>query len=405
MGVHSMKKRIISVLILSALLLSGCGGDKQSAELLSEAAETTTVIESKSAAETDLLSVTEAAETTDSETELSAEADETSETAQTLESEEKSAIRTVYAGKAWWGAALDGGIICAVSECLNFVNADTGEFIVSISIPDDLGWIDRIAKGSGDVLAKVICDDYDYSTTPSTYYANVIIVKDNYTYKTIRKCEPADVSFEACGHNIAEWDLDIVDTDSGEVIVAGYGEADDEYGFHTQWNEYCLSIDENRFVYRIVGYECLPGFGIYDFSTGTATTVPESINLVPIGCHGGKIYSVRTAWDGYGTELYITDIETLETEFFMDYPYERKINEMVEYSMPESGEFIIAGTTYHSNESGVYHSAAYKINPDTAEVETAYEIPEEYLQISNGFMADDDTYVCIGKELVLIDVK
>ena len=391
-------KKIIAVLAFCAVMLTGCTEERQAEETLIN-----------SITESNIVTTTETAEEKSEETTIVTEpATEKETTAVTEQEQEKEQFRVVYTGNSWRMFALDDEIFCVPSECLNFINADTGEIIVSISTPDDFNTIDKVVNGSGDVIAKAIYSEYDYSTAPPTYHADVLIIKDDYTCEAIYDGKPADASFKACGHNIAEWGLDIVDTDSGEVIVPGYTQEGDEYGFYTQWNVYNFDIDENRFVYRIGGYESIPGFGIYDFSTGTATTVPESRDLLPIGCHNGKIYSVKGAWDGWGKELYVTDIETLETEFFMDFPYELSINQMLEYSMPESGEFIVANKAYYSDDNGVYSAALYRINPDTAEVEAVIEIPDEYKCYNQGYLIDEGTFaVSYNKEdaTILVDLK
>ena len=392
-------KKIIALLSLCAVMLTGCAEEKETEEIIKDYI-TESSIETTAATTAD----EEKSEETTIVTEPAAEKETTNLTEQ---EQEKEQFRMVYTGDSWHHYGIENGIICALSGSLHFVNDDTGEIIVSISTPDDFNTIDKVVKGSGDVLAKAICGEFDYSTTPPTYYADVLIVKDDYTCETIYDGKPADASFEACGHNIAEWGLDIVDTDSGEIIVPGYTQEGDEYGFYTKRNWYDFDIDENRFVYRIGGYESIPGFGIYDFSTGTATTVPESRDLLPIGCHNGKIYSIKGAWDGWGKELYVTDLETLESEFFMDFPYELSINQMLEYSMPESGEFIVANKAYYSDDNGVYSAALYRINPDTAEVEAVIEIPDEYECYNPGKVVDENTFAVIcNKEdaTILIDL-
>ncbi|MBQ8175963.1 MAG: hypothetical protein IJ035_02885 [Oscillospiraceae bacterium] len=392
-------KKIIALLPLCAVMLTGCAEEKETEEIIKDYI-TESSIETTAATTAD----EEKSEETTIVTELATEKETTVVTEQ---EQEKEQFRMVYTGDSWHHYGIENGIICALSGSLHFVNDDTGEIIVSISTPDDFNTIDKVVKGSGDVLAKAICGEFDYSTTPPTYYADVLIIKDDYTCEAIHDGKPADASFEACGHNIAEWGLDIIDTDSGEVIVPGYTQEGDEYGFYTKRNWYDFDIDENRFVYRIGGYESIPGFGIYDFSTGTATTVPESRDLLPIGCHNGKIYSVKGAWDGWGKELYVTDLETLESEFFMDFPYELSINQMLEYSMPESGEFIVANKAYYSDDNGVYSAALYRINPDTAEIEAVIEIPDEYKCYNPGKVVDENTFAVIcNKEdaTILIDL-
>lgn len=390
-------KKLIATALLCTVALTGCREERQAEETLIDSVTESSIVTTAEAAE-------EKAEETTVVTEPAAEKEATD-----LTEQEKEQFRVVDTGNSWRMFALDDKIFCVPAEHLNFINADTGEIESSISTPDDfIHPIGKVVKGDGDVLAKAICSEYDYSTTPPTYHADVLIVNDDYTYETIYDCTPADISFEACGHNIAEWGLDIVDTDSGEVIVPGSTKEGDEYGFYTQWNAYNFDIDENRFVYSIGGYESLPGYGIYDFSTGTATTVPESRDLIPIGCHNGKIYSVKGAWDGWGTELYVTDLETLESEFFMDFPQKLTVNQIVDYSMPESGEFIVANKAYYSDNIGVYSAVLYRINPDTAEVEAVIEIPDEYECYNQGYLIDEGTFaVSYNKEdaTILVDLK
>ena len=392
-------RKIIALLSLCAVVLTGCREERQAEETLIDSITESSIVTMAETAE-------EKAEETTVVTEPAAEKETTAVTEQ---EQEKELFHVVYTGDSWQHYSIENGVICALSGSLNFVNDDTGEIIVSISTPDDfIHPIGKVVKGSGDVLAKAVCGEYDYSTTPPTYHADVLIVKDDYTCEAIYDGKPADASFEACGHDIAEWGLDIIDTDSGEVIVPGYTQEGDEYGFYTQWNAYNFDIDENRFVYSIGGYESIPGYGIYDFSTGTATTVPESRDLIPIGCHDGKIYSIKGAWDGWGKELYVTDLETLESEFFMDFPYELSINQMLEYSMPESGEFIVANKAYYSDDNGVYSAALYRINPDTAEIEAVIEIPDEYKCYNTGKVVDENTFAVIcNKEdaTILVDLK
>ena len=389
-------KKIIAAALLCTVVLTGCREERQAEETLIDSVTESSIVTTAEATE-------EKAEETTVVTEPAAE----KETADLTE-QEKEQFRVVYSGYGARIFPLDNGIACSYAGDLVFVNTNKGEVESSVPVPEDFDWVGMIVKGDGDVLAKAICSEYDYSTTPSTYHANVIIVNDDYTYETIYDCTPADISFEACGHNIAEWGLDIVDTDSGEVIVPGYTQEGDEYGFYTQWNAYNFDIDENRFVYSIGGYESIPGYGIYDFSTGTATTVPESRDLIPIGCHNGKIYSVKGAWDGWGTELYVTDLETLESEFFMDFPQKLTVNQIVDYSMPESGEFIVANKAYYSDDIGVYSASLYRINPDTAEVEAVIEIPDEYECYNPGEIIDENTFAVIcskAEATILVDLK
>lgn len=391
-------KKIIAMAALISVLMTGCSKQQPDETTINSVTESATETTAETSAETENVTTIVTEPVTEAET-----------TAVTEQEQEKELFRMVYTGDCWRTFNLGNGIICVQSEQLYFVNVYTGEVENSVSVPDDFSRpIDRIVRGNGDVLAKVVCSEYDYSVTPPTYSADVLIVKDDYTCEAIYDGNPAAASFEACGHNITEWGfLDIVDTDSGEVIIPGYTQEGDEYGFYTKRNWYGFDIDENRFVYSIGGYESIPGFGIYDFSTGTATTVPESRDLIPKGYHNGKIYSVKSSWDGFGTELYVTDAETLETEFFMDIPFElNSAYDYIEYHMPENGEYILLYKRAYTTENDVTLPAqVYKINPDTAEVEDMYELPKEYRFTENGLMVDNDTFACVSGGLLLIDIE
>ncbi len=87
---------------------------------------------------------------------------------------------------------------------------------------------------------------------------------------------------------------------------------------------YGSSIDENRFIFKKTEYGNGSCIGIYDYSTGNITEIPDSDNLKPIGYYGGKIYACLTnsadtnSEQGVG-EIYSFDIETFEKKNFMTF--------------------------------------------------------------------------------------
>lgn len=188
---------------------------------------------------------------------------------------------------------------------------------------------------------------------------------------------------------------DIIDADSGEILVAGN---DDTSELKATSIKYYFPIDENRFVYRTMGYEKLPGFGIYNFSAGKASDVPDSKDLIPLGIHGGKIYSVKTRWDGYGTELHITDTETLETEFFMDCPITVEPNDYVEYVTQGNGDFI---AMRYLPEDGDSSAVLYIIDPDTQEF-ISENIPDDFKYYSLTRSGDALFINTLNSETILI---
>lgn len=294
---------------------------------------------------------------------------------------------------------LNGNIFCAlcgisdisepsepvnIRDVLRFYNIDTGTVEKTVRLPGSYRFEEFIG-GGGDILCKA-------KLAPGMFGTNsVVTVKTDYSYEfseyTVR-----NAALPLGGRNITQWYIDIIDADRDTKIVEGFGREADENGFETRFQIYMFPIDENRFVYRTGGYESLPCFGLYDFGTDTASDVPDSRNLLPLGVHGGKVYSVKTAWDGFGTELYATDIQTLETEFFMDCPIALEMNDYAEYDMPESGEYITLRLQPADYSSA---SVLYVIEPDTGDIAGEYEIPQNF-DCRGMYFADNDTVVMAG---------
>lgn len=122
------------------------------------------------------------------------------------------------------------------------------------------------------------------------------------------------------GHKIYHYKSDIIDGDSGQVLVKGVYEGNEHKS--NRINSLDFFIDENRFLYSVYGYEWIWNMGIYDYTTGQSyeITVPEFDgyepfgDLYPFGCSNGKIYSMY----GYPeSDVYhficTTDADTLET--------------------------------------------------------------------------------------------
>lgn len=274
---------------------------------------------------------------------------------------------------------------------LDFININENSIVNIVSLPEGFE-VDEIYPGSGNVLARILSDTYDHRV--EAMVTTVAVIYDDFSFDIIDEPTAEDFYIEHYGHKISEWDIDLVCVDGEpEVIVPGYRNEDDENGFYTEYQVYKFPIDEDRFVYRTGGYERLPGFGIYDFSTKTARNVPDSKDLVPIGgVHDGKVYSVKTAWDGFGSELYVTDIEALETSFFMDFPYELQLNDFVNYYMPESGKYILALRNGYQVDN-----IMYLIDPDTGEIIKTYnDVPQDFNFYSIGTFIDDSSIIFSG---------
>lgn len=298
-----------------------------------------------------------------------------------------------------YGIFPDKGDDFLPSYQLRFYDMAENKLLETVDIPEGFGPCEVISEVSGGIFCKYVTYrsvfDEDSGSFNEDY--SVITVRSDLSYDITGGYTDADSSLEVCGHNILERDPDITDADSGSVLAAGKAAAGDD-DFSGTRQTYCFPVDGNRFVYRTLGYERLPGFGIYDFSAGTAEDVPDSKDLIPLGVHGGSIYSVKTAWDGYGTELYITDTDTLETEFFMDCPIPVKANDYVEYAMPESGDFI---AMKYQPEDGDSPAFLYSIDPDTKDY-VSENLPEDFKYYSLTRSGDAVLINSPGSETLLV---
>lgn len=179
----------------------------------------------------------------------------------------------------------------------------------------------------------------------------------------------------------------ITDTSTNEYILERYEREDDPNGFYTRTYWYMFPVDENRFVYRVSGYESMPAFGVYDFETGTANEVPDSRDMMPMGMINGKIYSHEAYWDGYGRKIYVTDPDTLETELLCDSPFETDINDYLTYDIPENGEYIGVFKLSSSND----HRFAL-LDPENGEIIREYVLPQADMYCDGVFFTDN--YIC-----------
>ena len=309
-------------------------------------------------------------------------------------------------------ALVDNGIICSSryiddtrQAAFDFIDINKNEILGTVILPGRFYGSKVYASGKG-YLAKIVSQIYDYDNYTSDY--SVAVVHDDFSVDIIENADAAAVSFEHYGHKIARWGTDIVCVDNGfEVIVPGHLDKS-EYGFGTRTQIYMFPIDENRFVYRTAGFEATPGFGIYDFTTGTANFVPDSEYRFPMAVHKGKIYSSESYWDGYGSKLYTTDINTLETEFFMDFPFtasDRANFAYVTYYMPENGRYIAAVKDGYKVDKAIY-----LINPDSAEIVAAYDVPSGMSFYGSGFFTDSvsialDGYYNNSEGLIVFDIR
>lgn len=380
-----MKKKIVFALVLSALLLAGCDRGEQLVDELEptnttaststeQAVQTvvvppengeTTFVFGGTAEETTTAAVTAVTETETAATEFVIEN-------ASLEYERLSLDGLL--GENFYNGMFISGNIAAIScygengKTIRFFDIDDMSVKADISAPE--GWefdggYTPCVEGGGEVLCKIPLSYFDEETLTEQYAA--LTVYNDFT------TELGILSLSVGEHNISDQMYDIVDTDSGEVLVEGTEDTENEAGFGnmSMWYDYRFSIDGERFVYRACGNERMPGFGYYDFSTGTATNFHNSRNLLPIGYKGGKIYAKETAWDGMCQgELYTFDMETEEKAHFMSSPVTVEPNDYVEYFMPQSGDYIAAN---YLDDDGSKNTV-FIISPESGEVLAQSEV-------------------------------
>ncbi len=249
--------------------------------------------------------------------------------------------------------------------------------------------INNIRSGEGDVLCTFAL---------STYTADEVIYTDKtvYTDFTVSESADRDLYITVGDHSVEEDWINLVDAKTGELLVEGH-EGENEYGIDRQFKRFGMTIDENRFLYITGGYEAIPGFGIYDFSTGKATDVPDSRDMIPLGIYDGYIYSEHSAWDGFGTEIYKTNIDTLETELAFGIPFEADNDGYVWYQMSPSGEYILIINDYYiRGEDGSFINGIvdmYKVSVADGSIAWQFTLPLDAGLQSPGIFLNENTYL------------
>lgn len=235
-----------------------------------------------------------------------------------------------------------------------------------IDIPD--GWVSfgsPVSTDEAGVLLKIAIyffdDDYNEVYGVMTFY-------DDYSFDVEEKY---DGSVTCCGHKIIFGENSIVLADvenSGEIISFS--------GMETPLA--VKQADENRFVYQTLDMSnkmvYSGNMGIYDFAEGKNTLLPDLVNHEIIGICGGKLYtSKRPGIDS--SELFVTDIETLETSLLSDTSFDEVHEYGVEYAMTKDGEYILCAGGKNKNEG--IPGTVYVLDADDGEVVSKYEIPDE----------------------------
>lgn len=379
-----MKSKIIFPIILSAMLLTACQEQEQPAEEQTEQTESsiTTTLETE-AAETE--TIPETAET-------SAEADE-----------EEAAVITGNTSSDYFDyftfdlgkyeenikdhplwlikpdthgdcILLSKNLLCAIYKYneldqdrmhyLRIYDIDKDEMLTEIPLPEN-GYFKAYSyeKNIDDVLVKVYFSVYNGE---SFDYRELTVHKD-YSYDIVD-----DGSTPYPG--IDYFNTGIYGNEPGTGILENLRTNTTLVDAPNGIALYNSSIDENRFIFKHLEYDVGSYIGIYDYSTGNITEIPDSSGLDPIGYYNGKIYAYVTntastnSEQGVG-EIYSFDIETFEKKNFMTFhtPDDSTEGNIDCYMTQDCGCMVV------SLETGSFDETAYLVSLDSGEILAKHE--------------------------------
>lgn len=429
-----MKVKFLTAVILSVLLLTSCNQEPPLIDEL-EGTGSTAPVQTVQAVQSGTTSEGDEGETSyilGGDTETTAVVTETaSETTAETAAEPEPALETAnlnvqkidVSGIAAEDERLSGnglfisGDIAAIkcygndSDEIRFFDVNDLSVKASIAAPEgwefDNDFLEPCIEGSGDVLCKIKLKRFDSEKLNDEYAA--LIVHNDFTTELAEGEPRFTLSFPAGSHNISDMMYDIVDADSGAILVEGFQDTETDYGLNSEWHDYKFQIDSERFVYRICGDERIPGFGYYDYDAGIATEFPESKDFLPVGYHDGKVYAEQCVWDGMCQgELYTFDIETLKSEHFMSSPVELENNDYTEYYMPQGGSYLIASVHDEDNEDySNSKNIVLILSIDSGEVLAQQEFGSEYNDLRFFRFIDDNRFAAFNyntNEVVIFDV-
>lgn len=434
-GETVMKAKFITAVIFSAMLLTACNSETQMIDDIETSGTTVTpqpvqVVqagtsseESESGTSYILGGDTETAvSVTETTAETTAETEPVTEPA--LETAKLNVQKIDVSGIAAEDERLSDGLfvsgdIAAIkcygndSDEIRFFDVNDLSVKASVTAPEgwefDNDFLEPCIEGSGDVLCKIKLKRFDSEKLNDEYAA--LIIHNDFTTELAEGEPRFTLSFPAGSHNISDMMYDIVDADSGAILVEGFQDTEHGAGFGdlSLWHDYKFQIDSESFVYRICGNERVPGFGYYDYNAGAATEFPESKDFFPVGYHDGKVYAEQGVWDGMCQgELYAFDIETLESEHFMSSPVELENNDYTEYYMPPNGSYLIASV--HDDDNEDYSNSkniVFIISIDSGEVLAQQEFGSEYNDLRFFRFIDDNRFAAFNyntNEVVIFDV-
>lgn len=313
-----MKKKIITAMIFSAVLLTACSKENPPTETERETSAVSQSITAADEAETD--SETAPAE----ETTVSEESDTF------WDNFDKSKVSSDHFdcrifsleqfekgyGRDWHvhGGFVSKSVVCEgysdwgsddiTRNYLRFINVDSETIEAEIELPEGF-YLSNMSHAESDdenTLAKA----YIAREEGEGYVYGIVTVYKDYTYDIVMDDELYPWYYN--------YYLGIVD--NGRLFDAVNNV---EYFPDTDRSAlYKFSIYENRFVYEISAGGERNNFGYYDIAAGKSAEFPDTADFFPVGYYDGKIYASLTTADSEGIgEIYSFDINTLEKKKFV----------------------------------------------------------------------------------------
>lgn len=402
-----MKRKIVLLLVLYTVICTSCNlAAEQTVSTLPTAAETS---------ETAISEIAESAETEQTTKAASGYDVELPENMRIFNFAKLGNQKGEFISKGGkQGFLLNGNILCAAcritnsdgtvaSNSIRFYNISDETVEKTIPLPGSYGFEEFIGSGEG-ILCKIKLSHYPSRNGVVMKEYSVMTVTHDYNYE-LSEFDKQTAALPEWGHNISHLYLDIYDADRDITLMEGRSSENiDDMISNYRYHVYMFPIDENRFVYLTGGYEYTSCFGIYDFRTDTAADLEDTEDMRPLGIHEGKIYSAYKPWAKTDSDIYVTDMETLETVKAMDCPKPLSEKDMMYYAMPESGDRIICMYSSWVKEITTFVGV---IDPDGENDTVWHEIPYKNEFYEQMYLTDSGNVVIISRNMdkaVIIDI-
>lgn len=129
-------------------------------------------------------------------------------------------------------------------------------------------------------------------------------------------------------------------------------------------------IDNDRFVYRILGWEWSYGYGVYNVKTGEKVEYENEYK--PLAAYNGKVYSVLNKNYEFGNKIAILDEDGVHTEISVPSKYTEIFERMKNGHNPERYPVFHEGKWFVID---VVNQSAYAFSDDLSEMVAEIKLP------------------------------